>query len=142
MADTIYNQLVKDGRFKTFVRLIGICDDLTTVLNGKGELTVFAPTDEAFSKLPPGTVEKWSQDTDLLLDIFRFHMINGAHSSGELTALAKSEETIKATDNNDMKFKESNGLAIGNERKMAKVITPDLKASNGIIHVIEDLLSL
>ncbi|MEP7104187.1 MAG: fasciclin domain-containing protein [Candidatus Dojkabacteria bacterium] len=142
MANTIYDQLVKDGKFKTFIRLIDICDGLKDNLSGKDQLTVFAPTDDAFSKLQPGTVEKYSQDTDLLLDIFRFHMIVGTHTSEELLVLAKSKQTMKALDNNPMVLEEKDGLWVGNEKRMAKVSTADIKTSNGVIHVIDDLLSL
>jgi len=147
MADTIYKYLMDDGRFKNFIRILDGADDLKTSLNvnGKVAFTVFAPTDDAFvnEKLIPGTLEKWFTDGDILLDIARFHMIYNEHPSEELKELAKDNKPINAADNNPLTFTSKNGdLLVGNEKKQVKISQPDVKASNGIIHVINDLMTV
>ncbi|MFS8131215.1 MAG: fasciclin domain-containing protein [Candidatus Dojkabacteria bacterium] len=143
MADTIYKYLLNDGGFKTFIRLIGVADGLVAQLDGKGSYTVFAPTDEAFSKLEPGTVEKWTMDGDILLDIFRYHMLNTEMTSDQLKELAKEKKATEAADRNPINFdEEGDALLVGNNKKMTKISKADIKCSNGVIHIVDDLLSI
>jgi transforming growth factor-beta-induced protein len=106
---------------------------LTCTLKGEGPFTVFAPTDEAFSALPEGTVEALLKDTCTLREILLYHVVDGKLTASEVVNL-KSIETlqgeevpVKVTDE---------GVFVGD----AKIIVTDIKASNGIIHKIDAVL--
>jgi uncharacterized surface protein with fasciclin (FAS1) repeats len=107
--------------------------DLVDVLEGPGPFTVFAPTDEAFAALPEGTVEKLlkPENKDKLVKILTYHVVPGAVMSTDLKAgpvatVEGSEVTIE----------------LGDHVKVdgAKVVKADIKASNGVIHVIDQVI--
>ncbi|GIT90668.1 beta-Ig-H3/fasciclin [Jannaschia pagri] len=107
---------------------------LVETLKGDGPLTVFAPTDEAFAALPEGTVESLLEpaNQDQLVQILSYHVVPGAVMSGDLT------DGMEAATANDMT------LTIGTEGGVtvngANVVTADIEASNGVIHVIDSVL--
>jgi transforming growth factor-beta-induced protein len=123
-----------DGRFSTLVAALdaaGLVDTLT----GEGEYTVFAPTDEAFAKLPEGTVESLLEDPQGdLTDILLYHVVEGIVPAETVVTLDSaptlqgSDVTITTSDD---------GVMLNNS---VKVILTDVKASNGIIHVIDGVL--
>jgi|OM-RGC.v1.016729111 Secreted and surface protein containing fasciclin-like repeats len=129
--DTVVDIAVADGRFKTLVTALKAAD-LVETLSGDGPFTVFAPTDDAFAKLPEGTVEGLLEDTEKLTDILTYHVVSGkvmAADAANLTsaeALNGKELTIDATD----------GVMIND----AEVIIADIEAANGVIHVIDTVL--
>lgn len=131
----IVDTAVSAGSFKTLAAALGAAD-LVETLKGKGPFTVFAPTDEAFAKLPEGTVETLlkPENKDKLAAILTYHVVSGK-------VMAKTAVTLdKATALN----KKDINLAVKGESLMlngsAKVIKADIECSNGVIHVIDAVI--
>ena len=108
---------------------------LAETLAGKGEFTVFAPTDAAFKKIDAETLKKVQGDKELLKKILLAHAVKGTVLSGDVVKLdGKEVETLQGT-----KFKvkvKGKTVMFGD----AKVTAVDLKASNGVVHVIDTVL--
>jgi uncharacterized surface protein with fasciclin (FAS1) repeats len=104
---------------------------LVETLSGDGPLTVFAPTDEAFAALPEGTVEGLLEDTEALTAILTYHVVSGAVMSGDLSD-GMMAETV-----NGAEITVSLDPVMVND---ANVVTADIEASNGVIHVIDSVL--
>jgi uncharacterized surface protein with fasciclin (FAS1) repeats len=122
------------GQFNTLVQAIQAAE-LESVLRGEGPFTVFAPTDEAFAKLDPGTLEnllKPENKADLQA-ILTYHVIPGSIMSAEVTQM----EAGKTVNGEDLTFRTEDGSVYVNN---AKVIQADVQASNGVIHVIDTVL--
>lgn len=125
----------------SFTTLLAAADaaGLVDALKGEGPLTVFAPTDEAFAALPAGTVETLlkPENKDALAGILKLHVIAGAKvKAGDLTG-----KTITATTlNGDLQVDGTNGVVLTAPGSTATVVAADVKASNGIIHVIDTVL--
>lgn len=107
---------------------------LVDALKGEGPLTVFAPTDEAFAKLPEGTVASLllPENKDQLAGILKLHVIAGKVKSKDLAGQQIEAETLNGT----VSIDGTDGVTVNG----AKVISADVKASNGIIHVIDTVL--
>jgi len=121
------------GSFNTLVAAVQAAG-LVEVLQGDGPFTVFAPTDEAFSKLPTGTVESLlkPENKDKLVAILTYHVISGK-------VLAADVKTMKAKTVNGQNVNllvSDYGVKVNN----AKVIKTDVMASNGVIHVIDTVI--
>ncbi len=133
-ADNIPATAVKAGSFGTLVAAVKAAG-LLEALSGEGPLTVFAPTDEAFAKLPEGTVASLlkPENKGKLAAILKYHVVPGrvyssdALAAGEATTLQGGSITIAA----------GNGGATVNN---AKLVATDIDASNGVIHVIDTVL--
>ncbi|MFT3927894.1 MAG: fasciclin domain-containing protein [Myxococcales bacterium] len=104
----------------------GLADALS---NPEAKLTVFAPTDAAFAKLPAGTLDSLSKDQ--LTSILTYHVVNGEVLSTQLKAGA-----VKTLNGADVTVDLSNGVKVND----AKVVLPDIVTSNGVIHVIDGVL--
>ena len=130
-SDTIVDIAVADGNFGTLVTALQ-ATGLDSALAGDGPFTVFAPTDEAFAKLPEGTVEGLLQDKDKLAAILRYHVVSGKVMAAEVTALSEAESLSGKM----LAIDASNGVKIGT----ATVVKADIEASNGVIHVIDTVL--
>ena len=130
MAD-IVDTAVKAGDFGTLVSAIKAAG-LVDTLKGKGPFTVFAPTDEAFAKLPEGTVAGLLKDTPKLKQILTYHVVPGKVMAADVTKL-KSATTVEGS---DVKIDVSKGVKV-NE---SDVTTPDVSADNGVIHIIDTVL--
>ncbi|MBW4446936.1 MAG: fasciclin domain-containing protein [Hassallia sp. WJT32-NPBG1] len=130
MADII-DTAVKAGSFGTLVAAIKAAN-LVDTLKGAGPFTVFAPTDEAFAKLPAGTVDALLKDVPKLTKILTYHVVSGKVMASDVVKL-KSATTVEGT---DVKIDASNGVKIND----ATVATPDVAADNGVIHVIDTVL--
>lgn len=108
---------------------------LVDALKGDGPLTIFAPTDAAFAALPSGTVETLlePENKEQLAGILKLHVIAGAKiKAADLAGKATTAETLNGT----VSIDGTDGVTING----AKVISADVKASNGIIHVIDAVL--
>lgn len=119
------------GSFKTLLAALKAAD-LESTLHGSGPFTVFAPTDEAFAKLPAGTVESLlkPENKEKLRAILGYHVVPGKVMSGEAVKL----KTAKTVQGKELKLDASSGgLKVGG----AKVAKADIEASNGVIHVID-----
>ena len=119
------------GTFTTLVAAITAAG-LDTALKSPGPFTVFAPSDDAFSKLPSGTVEALLQDILTLRKILEYHVVSGKVMAADVVKLDKAT-TVEGS---DVKIDASNGVKIND----ATVVTPDVEADNGVIHVIDSVL--
>jgi uncharacterized surface protein with fasciclin (FAS1) repeats len=127
----IVDTAVNAGSFKTLVAAIKDAN-LEDTLKGAGPFTVFAPTDEAFAKLPDGTVDSLLKDIPKLKKILTYHVVSGKVMAADVIKL-KSATTIEGSNVN---IDASNGVKIND----ATVSTPDVAADNGVIHVIDTVL--
>jgi uncharacterized surface protein with fasciclin (FAS1) repeats len=131
---TIVQLAVDAGNFKTLVTAVKAAG-LAETLSSPGPFTVFAPTDAAFGKLPAGTIESLLADKEKLTSILTYHVVPGKVMS---TDIVKSNGATPTTVNGmtlDIVLK--NGKVYVNG---AQVITTDLIASNGVIHVIDTVV--
>jgi len=122
-----------DAQFKTLTKALGSAG-LVTTLQGKGPFTVFAPTDAAFAALPKGTVEDLLKPANKakLTKILTYHVVPGSVLSTSL----KSGD-VKSVEGSSLKVAVStNKVTVGG----ANVVKADIKASNGVIHVIDKVL--
>ena len=132
MAD-IVDTAVKAGSFNTLVAAVKAAGLLDT-LKGAGPFTVFAPTDEAFAKLPNGTVDALLKDIPKLKKILTYHVVSGKVKAADFSLTLKSATTVEGS---DVKIDAANDSVKVND---ATVSTPDVAADNGIIHIIDTVL--
>ncbi len=130
MAD-IVDTAVKAGSFTTLVAAVKAAG-LVETLKGAGPFTVFAPTDEAFAKLPKGTVEGLLKDIPKLKKILTYHVVAGKVMAADVVKL-KSATTVEGS---DVKIDASHGVKINS----STVTTPDVAADNGVIHIVDTVL--
>jgi uncharacterized surface protein with fasciclin (FAS1) repeats len=133
-AQDIVDTAVSAGMFNTLVAAVQAAG-LVETLKGDGPFTVFAPTDEAFAKLPAGTVEELlkPENKDQLVAVLTYHVIPGkvmstdiAGATAEVASVQGSALSIDATD----------GVKVDN----ATVISADIETDNGVIHVIDSVV--
>ena len=122
---------VASGQFQTLAAALDAAG-LVETLKGPGPFTVFAPTDEAFAKLPEGTVETLLQpeNKDQLAAILTYHVVPGEVTAAEVVGLELAETVNGGT----LEIDASNGAVMVND---AHVTATDIKATNGIIHIID-----
>jgi transforming growth factor-beta-induced protein len=131
-AMDIVDTAVADGRFKTLVAAVQAAG-LVDTLKGAGPFTVFAPTDEAFAKLPAGTVEGLLKDPAKLKDILLYHVVAGNVMAADAAKLSAADTVL----GQPITIKAADGKVMIND---ATVVIPDVKATNGVIHVIDSVL--
>lgn len=102
---------------------------LEDTLSKSGPFTVFAPNDEAFAKLPSGTVEGLLRDREKLSAILKYHLVSGRMDSNAVT----KQDRLRTVQGKELPVDLSHGVRVGS----AKVIKTDIDASNGVIHVID-----
>lgn len=122
------------GQFNTLVAAVKAAG-LVETLKGPGPFTVFAPTDEAFKKLPAGTVEDLlkPENKDKLTAILTYHVVPGKTMSADI---AGKEMMVKSVQGSEISINAKDGVMVDN----AKVTTPDIAADNGVIHVIDTVI--
>jgi uncharacterized surface protein with fasciclin (FAS1) repeats len=130
MSD-IVDTAVNAGSFTTLVAAVKAAG-LVETLKGAGPFTVFAPTDEAFAKLPAGTVDSLLKDLPKLKKILTYHVVSGKVMAADVVKL-KSATTVEGS---DVKIDASKGVKVND----ATVTTPDVAADNGVIHIIDTVL--
>ncbi len=133
----IVETAVEAGSFETLLAA-ATAADLVDALKSDGPLTVFAPSDDAFAKLPEGTVETLlePENQHMLADILKLHVISGKVVSADLAG-----KTITATTlNGDLSVDGTDGVVITAPGSTATVVAADIEASNGVIHVIDTVL--
>ena len=133
-AKDIVDTAVAAGQFETLAAALGAAD-LVDTLKGDGPFTVFAPTDEAFAKLPEGTVESLlkPENRDQLVAILTYHVVAGEVLAADVVKLSEAK-TVNGQ-SVDIEVAD-NGVRIDN----ANVIATDIDASNGVIHVIDTVI--
>jgi len=116
---------------------------LVETLEGKGPFTVFAPTNEAFAKLPPGTVDTLlkPENKAMLVKILTYHVVAGNHSAADLMKMVKAgggKAMLKTVEGEPLVLSE-NGTKLfvsGEKSGVAEVTIPNVRQSNGVIHVV------
>lgn len=130
-SGTIVDIAATNGSFNTLVTAIKAAG-LVDTLSGEGPFTVFAPTDEAFAKLPPGALDSLIADKDQLTQVLTYHVVSGKVPASAVAGLS-SATTLQG---GELPVDTSDGVKVGE----ATVVTTDIEASNGIIHVIDTVL--
>lgn len=130
----IVDTAVKAGSFTTLVAAVKAAD-LVDTLKGEGPFTVFAPTDEAFAKLPAGTVEDLlkPENKEKLQAILLYHVVPGKVMAADVVKVTSA----KTANDMDLKVMVDGNMVKINE---AQVIQTDIMTSNGVIHVIDTVL--
>ena len=132
-SSNIVEVATEAGSFETLLaaaQAAGLVDTLT----GDGPFTVFAPTDEAFAALPEGTVEALLEDPEALADILLYHVVSGEVLAADVVGL-DSATTVQGS---DIAITVVDGGVVLNGS--ANVITTDVDASNGVIHIIDQVI--
>ena len=133
-ADTqkdIVDTAVSAGQFNTLAKALTEAG-LVDTLKGKGPFTVFAPTDEAFAKLPAGTLEALLKDKSKLTAVLTYHVVAGKVMAADVVKLSEA----KTVQGQDIKITTMGGVMVND----AHVVTADVMASNGVIHVIDRVI--
>ena len=130
----IVDTAVGAGNFKTLAAALEAAD-LVKTLKGKGPFTVFAPTDEAFEKLPKGTLEDLlkPENKKKLAGILTYHVVPGKVMAADVAKM-KTAKTVQGT---DVKIKVVDDKVMVND---AEVIKADIACTNGVIHVIDTVI--
>lgn len=134
-TNDVVDTAVAAGQFKTLAAALE-AGGLIEALKGNGPFTVFAPTDEAFAKLPAGTVETLlrPENKEKLKAVLLYHVVSGNVTADQVTKL--DGRSVKTLQGSSIKVKTAHGVQVDN----AKVTQTDIKASNGVIHVIDTVL--
>ena len=134
-SNDVVETAVAAGQFKTLAAALEAAE-LIDALKRSGPFTVFAPTDEAFAKLPAGTVEALlkPENKEKLKAVLLYHVVPGSVTADQVTKL--NNRSVKTLQGSSIKVKTSHGVTVDN----AKVTQTDIKASNGVIHVIDTVL--
>lgn len=127
----IVDTAVEAGTFETLVAAVSAAG-LVDTLKGDGPFTVFAPTDEAFAALPEGTVEALLEDIPALTAILTYHVVPGKVMSTDLS----DGMTATTVQGGDITIDLSDGVKINS----ASVVAADVETSNGVIHVIDQVI--
>ncbi|WP_158792344.1 fasciclin domain-containing protein [Granulicella sp. L60] len=145
-SKTIVENAVNSPIHKTLVAAVKAAG-LVDTLNSAGPFTVFAPTDDAFAKLPAGTVDTLvkPENKDTLVKILTYHVVAGKISSKELVKMIKKgggKATLKTVQGEDLTATMADGKIMLTDAKgsMATITTADVFQSNGVIHVIDTVL--
>lgn len=120
---------------------------LVETLSGKGPFTVFAPTNQAFEKLPAGTVDTLlkPENKSKLTKVLTYHVVSGTYTAAQLTAAARGNggsSTLKTVQGEPLTVKLQDGKVwvIDAKGGKASVTTADVKQSNGVVHVVDTVL--
>jgi transforming growth factor-beta-induced protein len=134
MLKDIVDTAVADGRFQTLVAGVQAAD-LVETLKGEGPFTVFAPTDDAFAKLPAGTLDELlkPENKQALTDILLYHVVSGKVMAADVSGLTSATTVL----GKDVAIKVDMGNVYIND---AQVVITDIETSNGVIHVIDTVL--
>ena len=129
----IVDTAVAAGSFNTLAKALTAADLIDT-LKGKGPFTVFAPTDEAFAALPAGTLEGLLADPEALKKVLLYHVVSGKVTADQVVGLSSAD----SVEGSPIAIAVKDGSVFLNDK--AKVVTTDVMASNGVIHVIDSVL--
>jgi uncharacterized surface protein with fasciclin (FAS1) repeats len=127
----IVDTAVSAGSFKTLATALTAAG-LVDTLKGPGPFTVFAPTDEAFAKLPPGTLEALLADRAKLAAVLTYHVVPGKVLAADVVKLTEA----KTVQGQSVRISTAGGVQVDN----ARVVQADILASNGVIHVIDSVI--
>ncbi|MBW4471942.1 MAG: fasciclin domain-containing protein [Stenomitos rutilans HA7619-LM2] len=122
---------VNADSFKTLVTAVQAAA-LVDVLRSPGPFTVFAPTDEAFAKLPPGTIQTLVQNIPQLSRILTYHVVAGKFMHADLQTV----DSLTSVEGSPIRINTTDGFEVKN----ATVVAADIEADNGVIHVIDTVI--
>ena len=131
-AKDIVETAVAAGSFKTLAAALTAAG-LVETLKGTGPFTVFAPTDEAFAKIPAATLDALLKDKAALTKVLTYHVVAGKVMAKDVVKLSKA----KTVEGADVAIMVTNGKVMVNK---AHVVKTDIEASNGVIHVIDSVI--
>ena len=129
-AKDIVDTAVAAGNFKTLATALGAAG-LVDTLKGKGPFTVFAPTDEAFAKIPKADLDALLKDKAKLTAVLTYHVVAGKVMAADVKA-----GKVKTVQGSDLTVATSGGVMVDK----AKVVKTDIVADNGVIHVIDTVI--
>ena len=129
-AKDIVDTAVAAGSFKTLATALGAAG-LVDTLKGKGPFTVFAPTDEAFAKIPKADLDALLKDKAKLTAVLTYHVVAGKVMAADVKA-----GKVKTVQGSELTVSTSMGVSVDN----AKVVKTDIVADNGVIHVIDTVV--
>ncbi len=130
-AADIVDTAVSAGQFNTLVKAVQAAG-LVDTLKGPGPFTVFAPTDEAFAKLPAGTLDALLKDTEKLKAVLTYHVVAGKVMSADVKT-----GPVPTVQGSNARVVAKNGTVMIDK---AKVIKADIETDNGVIHVIDTVI--
>lgn len=128
----IVETAIAAGQFDTLVTAVQAAG-LVETLSGDGPFTVFAPTDEAFAKIPSADLNALLADKDALTSVLTYHVVAGKVMAADVVNLSEAETVQGSTV--DISVDGGNVMIDG-----AKVVTTDIETSNGVIHVIDSVI--
>ena len=129
-AQDIVDVAVKAGSFKTLVAAVQAAG-LVDTLKGPGPFTVFAPTDEAFAKIPKATLDGLLADKAALAKVLTYHVVSGKVMAADVKA-----GKVKSVQGQELTLTTTGGVMVNG----AKVVAADVGASNGVIHAIDTVM--
>ena len=139
LAQDIVDTAVKAGNFKTLVAAVQAAG-LVDTLKGPGPFTVFAPTDEAFAKIPKATLDGLLADKAALTKVLTYHVVPGKVMAADvLTMNGQKVKTVQGAELT-IKVEGDKVMLVDATGASVTVTTPDVAASNGVIHVIDGVL--
>jgi uncharacterized surface protein with fasciclin (FAS1) repeats len=133
-TNTIIDVAVADGQFKTLATALTAAG-LVDTLKGAGPFTVFAPTDEAFAKLPAGTLDGLLKDLPKLTGILKYHVASGKVMAADVVKL--DGKTARMLSGADIMVSTTGGVKINSTVNVTKT---DIACSNGVIHVVDAVI--
>jgi uncharacterized surface protein with fasciclin (FAS1) repeats len=129
-ADTLLETVQQDGSFKTFVKAVKTAG-LESALSGSGPITLFAPNDAAFAKLPKAKLSALMANPDQLKKVLSYHIYPGKITQADVTA-----GKVTSLEGADLKLSVTDGVKIDN----VKVVGDEINADNGVIHTMSAVL--
>ena len=127
----IVDTAVEAGNFTTLVKAVEAAG-LVDTLKGEGPFTLFAPTDEAFSKVPADALNALLADKEALTQVLTYHVVPGKVMAADVTGLTSA----KTVEGSEITIDTSNGVNVDG----ANVVQTDIETSNGVIHVIDAVI--
>ena len=122
---------VSAGSFETLVTAVKAAG-LVETLKSPGPFTVFAPNDDAFAKLPPGTIQTLVQNIPQLTRILKYHVVSGKLTKADLEKM----DAVTSVEGSPIRIDTSEAFEVKN----ATVLAADIEADNGVIHVIDTVI--
>jgi uncharacterized surface protein with fasciclin (FAS1) repeats len=135
MNNDIIETAAAAGNFKTLASALREAD-LVNTLKGAGPYTVFAPTDAAFARLPKGEMESLLKDKEQLKGILLFHVLPGSYSASAVNQMRDGDK-VKTVSGKEFTLGLKNNVVTVNGAVVSKT---DMKASNGVIHAIDNVI--
>ncbi len=132
--NTLIDIAIADGHFKSLAKALTAADLIDT-LKGAGPFTVFAPTDDAFAKLPVGTVDSLLKDIPKLTAILKYHVLAGKVTAADVMKL--DGKTVTTLNGAHLNISTTSGVKLNG---LVNVSKTDIAASNGLIHCVDTVL--